>query len=164
MRNWLVVSFAVLTALALTGFSSGRKDKFRADLEGYQETPATLSSPASGEFEARLDENTQTIEFELTYTGFETAVNAAHIHLGRPGTTGGVIAFLCGGGGKPACDQGSGSVSGTIAPADVIGPVAQGIAAGEFEELVRALRANATYVNVHSVQFPSGEIRGAVED
>ena len=51
-------------------------------------------------------------------------------------------------------------MSGTIVPADVIGPAGQGIAGGEFEEVVRAIRAGATYVNVHNETYPSGEIRG----
>ncbi len=42
------------------------------------------------------------------------------------------------------------TVSGTITPAEVLAQTAQGIAAGEFEELVRALQAGAAYANVHS--------------
>jgi hypothetical protein len=44
-----------------------------------------------------------------------------------------------------------------------VGPAAQGIAAGEFAELVRAIKAGATYVNVHSSLFPTGEIRGQIK-
>ena len=51
-------------------------------------------------------------------------------------------------------------MTGTRTAADVVGPAGQGIAAGEFEELVRALRAGVTYANVHSQQFGGGEIRG----
>ena len=72
-----------------------------------------------------------------------------------------MVAFLCGGGDKPVCPA-SGTVTGVIDPADVIGPEDQGIAAGEFQELVRAIRRNATYVNVHTDAFPNGEIRGNV--
>ena len=46
----------------------------------------------------------------------------------------------------------------------MIGPGGQGIAAGEFAELVRAMRAGATYVNIHTTAFPGGEIRGQVSD
>jgi hypothetical protein len=41
-----------------------------------------------------------------------------------------------------------------------VGPAGQGIAAGEFDELVRAIKAGVTYANVHSEMFPGGEIRG----
>jgi hypothetical protein len=40
--------------------------------------------------------------------------------------------------------------------------VAQGIAAGEFAELVKAIRARRAYANVHSLKFPGGEIRGQI--
>jgi hypothetical protein len=49
-----------------------------------------------------------------------------------------------------------------IHASDVIGPAEQGIAPGEFRELVRAIRHNATYVNVHTEMFETGEIRGNV--
>jgi hypothetical protein len=45
--------------------------------------------------------------------GLEGSVTAAHIHLGQEDGVGGVIAFLCGGGGKPACPQ-SGEIRGQI--------------------------------------------------
>lgn len=60
-----------------------------------------------------------------------TAAGAAHIHLGARATTGGVSAFLCGGG-KPSCPPTGGTVTGTITRADVIGPASQGIEPGEF--------------------------------
>jgi hypothetical protein len=55
-------------------------------------------------------------------------------------------------------------VSGTITPLEVIGPNGQGIAPGEFEELVAAIRAGRAYANVHSAKFPGGEIRGQLND
>jgi hypothetical protein len=45
----------------------------------------------------------------------------------------------------------------------VIGPTGQGIAPGEFAELVRAIRAGATYANVHTDKHPTGEIRGHIQ-
>ena len=46
----------------------------------------------------------------------------------------------------------------------MIGPTAQGIAAGEFAELVDAIRHGVTYVNVHSTKYPGGEIRAQLEE
>ena len=46
--------------------------------------------------------------------------------------------------------------------ADVVGPAGQGVAAGEFEEVLTALREGVTYANVHSARNPLGEIRGQI--
>jgi hypothetical protein len=141
-------------------FARGRLP-FRAGLDGYQEAPATLSTAGRGVLFLHVNAAEDEAEFVLTYDGLEGgAVSAAHIHLGRPATTGGVMVFLCGGA-KPACPA-SGTVTGTLTAADVIGPAAQGIAAGEFDEFVAALRHRAAYVNVHTATFPGGEIRGAI--
>jgi len=53
-------------------------------------------------------------------------------------------------------------VTGVIDAADVIGPAGQGIAPGEFNELVRAIRSGNTYANVHTNMYPGGEIRGQI--
>jgi hypothetical protein len=97
-------------------------------------------------------------------------VRQAHIHLGQKGVNAGVIVFLCQTDTNrdptmlaPTCPQ-SGTVSGTLTAANVIGPANQGIAAMEFAELVAAIRAGAVYVNVHTAGFPGGEIRGQLDD
>src|SRR5262249_60439298 len=86
----------------------------------------------------------------------------AHIPFGQSRVSGGVMAFFCGGGGKPACPAAGVPVTGTIVAADVVGPTAQGINAGQFAEVVRAMRAGNSYANVQTSTFPNGEIRGHV--
>ena len=134
-----------------------------ATLSSFEETP-TLSTSGTGEFSAKISGSA--IEYELSYANLEGgAVLFAHIHLGARGTAGGVVAFLCGGGGKPSCPD-SGTVSGTIGPDDILAPIvmstAQGIAAGEFDEFVRAILSGTTYANVHTTGRPAGEIRGQI--
>jgi hypothetical protein len=76
-----------------------------------------------------------------------------------------VAAFLCGGSTKPApCPNVQGVVTGTIGVNDVVGPSGQGIDPGEWDELVAAIRAGHTYVNIHTPRWPGGEIRGQVND
>jgi hypothetical protein len=53
-------------------------------------------------------------------------------------------------------------VTGTLSAANVITQTAQGIAGGEFPEVINAMKAQVSYANVHSVQFPGGEIRGQI--
>jgi len=132
----------------------------RAVLSGFSEVPA-ISTTGSGSFEAKVSD--LVIEYVLSYEALEgTPTLAAHIHLGQADVNGGVAVFLCGGGGRPACTPGSGTFTGTITAADVIGPTAQGLAPGEIGELVRAILKGATYANVHTGPHPGGEIRGQI--
>jgi hypothetical protein len=153
-----IVSVVATTALAGDGGNA------RADLDGYQELSPTssVSTVGNGEFKAKI--RSQQIQYELRYRDLEGgAVLFAHIHFGQRATNGGVSAFLCGGGGKPPCPPSPATVTGTIVPTDVVGPAAQGIAPAQFDELVRAMRAGATYANVHTTQWPGGEIRGQID-
>ena len=152
------VAMAVTVATAKNG--NGHNKSLHAKLDGYQEVPEAISTPARGKLKLKI--SGEAVEYKLRYSGFSGAVNAAHIHFGRPAVNGGVIAFLCGGGDKPPCPANAGEVTGTIDPADVIGPADQGIAPGEFAEFVAALKAGATYANVHTPQYESGEIRGHI--
>jgi hypothetical protein len=160
MRRLLFVVAAtglLLAALAPVVAGDG-SNKFAARLNGYLETPS-ISGPGRGSFHLRI--HGPEIKFSLSYQNMPQTPVVAHIHFGRPDVAGGVSVFLCGGGGRPACPA-SGAITGTIVSTDVVGPTGQGIAAGEYAELVRAIRNGATYVNVHTAAFPAGEIRGNI--
>ena len=160
----LLAVFVTGAALTLAGVSlargGGDDDGGHAStrLTGYDETPS-ISTHARGSFEASIEDGK--IEFRLRYEGLEGGnASAAHVHLGQRHTAGGVSAFLCGGGGQAACPAGNADIKGEIVAANVIGPSGQGIAAGQFDELVAAIRAGAVYANVHTPTYPNGEIRG----
>ena len=136
---------------------------FSAKLVGFEETPSE-STPGRGSFRARIV-NGDTIHYRLHYQGFEAAEGAtlfSHIHFGQVGVAGGVAAFLCGGGNKPACTPTESTIEGDIVASDVVGPAGQGIDPGEFEELVTAMRKGYTYANVHTTLNPAGLIRGQI--
>ncbi len=185
LRVKLALGVAVLGAgvIATGAVAHDRASKIRADLIGYEEVPAQ-STAANGTFRAFINRNADEIVYTLSYSGpFNTggtppapgAVTQAHIHFGQFSVNGGISAFLCGTtsnpgpAGTPVCPQppADGSrvtVTGTITPASVIGPASQGIAAGEFNELVAAIRAGITYANIHTTVNPGGEIRGQISD
>lgn len=153
-----------LAAFASYGVADSGKGKNKGSVQSnrmssYQEVPS-VSANGKGRFQAKIKNST--IEYKLTYSGLSGPAVVAHIHFGQIGANGGVAAFLCGGGGKPACPA-SGTVSGTIVAADVVGPASQGIAAGEIGELIAAMRAGLTYANVHTANFPAGELRGQIK-
>lgn len=162
MSRARTLCLAALAAVAVVPRPSDADEgRLRATLRGYSEVPA-ISSTGMGRFTARVSEDLSAIHYELSYERLEATAVASHIHIGQKDVNGGVMAFLCGGGGKPACPT-EGTVTGTITAADVVGPAAQGIAPGEFAELLRAVDAGVTYVNVHSTKHPGGEIRGQVK-
>jgi hypothetical protein len=154
---------SIVSVVATTAVAGGGKSA-KAKLDGFQEVPA-ISTTGSGKFKAKIRSNPDRIDYTLTYRDLEGgAAAAAHIHLGQRSVNGGISAFLCGGGSKPPCPPQPATVTGTITPADVIGPSDQGIAPGEFDELVRAMRAGVTYANVHTPPtYPGGEIRGQIK-
>jgi hypothetical protein len=162
MRRYVIGTLATLAIVGtmLAPLVAGDSpNRFSASLNGFLENPS-VSTAGSGSFSLRIDG--QTIHFRLTYGNLTGPAQVAHIHFSRPGVNGGVSAFFCGGGTKPTACPASGTVSGTIVAADVAGPDGQGIAPGQYGELVRAIRAGATYANVHTTLFPGGEIRGNI--
>jgi hypothetical protein len=168
-KTALVMAFLLLASgFAVPFAQQSRNPNVSARLEPGQEVPA-VSSVARGHFKATIDDQAQQITYELTYSDLEGSVTQAHIHLGQRGANGGVMVFLCANppitppAGTPACPETSGTVSGLLIAADVIGPAAQGIDPGEFDEVVRNIRLGLAYANVHSTKFPGGEIRGQLE-
>ncbi len=175
----LIVGFSA-AATADEGRDKGDGDGFSARLSGYNEvhfiagTPAlrgAISTQARGSFRAVIDDRANTIHYELSYEGLESDVTQAHIHFGQRHTVGGIVVWLCETDAAkhpvpalrrpvtPQCPQ-AGTVTGTIGPDKVLTATGQGIDAGEFDEVVRAIRAGRVYANVHSATFGSGEIRG----
>jgi CHRD domain len=144
----------------------GAADTLSAKLKGYEEVPA-LFTLATGTFSATTTANS--IAYTLTYTKLSGAVQQAHIHFAQRGVSGGISAFLCtnlgnGPAGTPPCPGPmSGTISGTITAANVVGfAAAQNIAAGQIGKLLNAIKGGVAYADVHTVAYPTGEIRGQI--
>lgn len=170
LRLAVLVAVAAALAVVVTTAIAGGGKSIREQLTGYEEDPAPLSTTGKGTFHAWIDESEQRIFYRLRYEGLEGDVTQAHIHFGGRAQSGGISVWLCSNlaspptpAGTPACPLPEGSVSDSLEPADVVGPAGQGIGAGEFGELVDAIRAGATYANVHSTKYPAGEIRAQLD-
>jgi hypothetical protein len=149
------------------------KDHFSTKFSGFEEIGAlgagetgAILSGGTATLDLELDRQAQTLMYTLTFSGTNATVTQSHIHFGKRHVAGGVIVFLCsnlgnGPAGTQACPA-SGTVTGTITPADVVGPAGQGVAAGNFAGLVEALDNNTAYGNIHTTAFPAGEIRGQI--
>jgi CHRD domain len=171
-RIQLVAAVAIVSiasVVATTAVAGGGRE-ISEELEGFQEVPA-VSTEADGKFKAKV--HGDEIRWELRYEDLEGDVTQAHIHFGQRDVNGGISVWLCGNPdpannvnpppGTQLCPPDPAKISGTATEDDVVGPAGQGISAGEFDELLDAIREGVTYANVHSSMFRGGEIRGQLD-
>jgi hypothetical protein len=158
-------TIAALLLLGADGNARNGIEQFSASFSGFQEIAAILS-PGQGTLLLSVDKGNRIINFTLTYSGLSAPVTQSHIHFGKTHVVGGIIVFFCsnigGPAGTQACPSGGGTVTGMIAGVNVIGPTAQNVSPGDFDALVAAIESNTAYGNVHTSNFPSGEIRGQI--
>jgi hypothetical protein len=144
------LSTAIGVALAAAGFTvalaiaAPQEDTHRltAGLGARAEVPKPRGVPAgaSGRFTGTAveQENDRArVTWRLTFSRLSGRAAAAHIHAGRVGKAGGVLAALCG-----PCRSGQ-----------------RGTTMISHAQL-RTIRAGRAYVNVHTGKNPAGEIRG----
>jgi hypothetical protein len=163
------VAVVAIASVVATAAIAGGGNKVREELTGLQEVPVVLTG-AEGKFKARI--HSDSIEYTLRYEDLEGSITQAHIHIGQRLANGGISVWLCGNpsptvtppAGTQTCPPSPATITGTITADNVVGPAAQGIAAGEFDELVDAIRDGLTYANVHSTLAPGGEMRGQLND
>ena len=178
MKLLLRSALATITLLMAVAVGMARAESVHANLRGFEETPSAISTGASGEFHAKIIKDSL-IEYELSYSGLEGTITQSHIHFGRRGVSGGISLWLCQSATNkdptnraPTCPQeaqGLTTVKGSLTALNLVGPTAQGIVGGasggtaeEFAEIIKAIRANAAYANVHSSVYTTGEIRGQI--
>jgi hypothetical protein len=165
----LALSIAVIAAVSVSTlvWAQGFK-RISEFLTGYEETPSAVSTTGNGTFNARISNDDSSVTWELSYADLEGAVQQAHIHFGQKSVTGPISVFLCtnlgnGPAGTQPCPAPPATISGTFTAVDVTNLANErGISAGELDELIAAIRAGATYVNVHSTRWPGGEIRAQI--
>src|SRR5580765_1411613 len=89
---------------AVSGMQAASTEKFSAKLAGDNEVPPTAAT-ATGTFQMEIDNSTATptINFTMTYAGMTGNPTQSHLHFGQVNVSGGVMIYLCGGGGQPSC-------------------------------------------------------------
>lgn len=143
MRRKIISLSIAIAGVVLLSFSASAQQKFIAHLDGAQEVPSTPST-GFGVCIITLNAAETSIDVSCTYSGLTSNLQADHIHANAaPGVNAGIL-FGFGV---------TGGTSGTF-PA---GPFAVTPAQ------VANMRAHLWYVNLHSVNFPGGEIRGQVK-
>jgi hypothetical protein len=174
----LALAMALAAPLTVMG-AYANATEFSATYSGFEEVGAlaavgapnaetgAIFSPGTATLDLNLDRNARTLTFKLTFSGLSAPVTQSHIHFGQRHVPGGIMVFFCtnlnnGPAGTQACPAGGGTVTGMVTGANVLGPAAQNVKAGDFDALVAALDSESVYGNVHTTAFPSGEIRGQV--
>ena len=158
------IAFLAITAVAAFVLAApaahSQTESFFAKLSGSREVPP-ISTTGTADFSMTNQDGN--ITFSLTFSGLSSSLTLAHLHFAPSKVSGGVMIFLCGGGGQPDCPAATeGTITGTITSANVTGPTTQGIDVGDLDSALEAVRSNLSYVNMHTTNFASGEIRGQV--
>ena len=130
LRGLVLGTVIALLGVASYAIAGGGSKNFNGDpMIGYEENP-DISTVATGEFKARLSDDGNSLEYELSYSGLEGTVTQAHVHFGKRAINGGISFFLCGTAGNPSPRRhadlpgaGSARSRAQIEAADVIGPV-----------------------------------------
>jgi hypothetical protein len=132
----------------------------RAHMTGREEVPAK-DTKAQGQTNFQVSGEGDAIGYKLIVANIENVLQA-HIHLGPAGSNGPIVAWLYPSAPPaqliPGRSQGVLN-EGVITASSLVGP----LAAQPLSALLDAMRAGNTYVNVHTSQFPPGEIRGQID-
>jgi hypothetical protein len=154
------IFFALLLLLALAGTAlAGGNRNFRTHMTGAEEVPP-VETQAQGQTIFQLSKDGTELHYKLIVANIEN-VHMAHIHLAPAGANGPVVAWLYPSAPPPAPIEGRFSgvlAEGTITAADLVGP----LAGHSLSDLVDEIQAGNTYVNVHTLQNPAGEVRGQI--
>ena len=132
---------------------------FRAHLSGDQEVHH-VETNATGQATFQLSRDGESISYRLIVANIEN-VRMAHIHLAPAGENGPVVVWLYPS--APPAKVIPGRTDGVlqtgiITKDNLIGQLKD----QELSALVELMKDGRTYVNVHTVQYPLGEIRGQI--
>lgn len=115
--------------------------KFFADLSADEQSATTIS-PGTGRADFSLERETLRLSWKVTYNKLTSAATGAHIHgPQRPGTNAGIQVDLAPKGLQPLL-EGSAILT---------------------DAQLEYLLAGRMYVNIHSVRYPLGELRGQIQ-
>lgn len=160
LLSLLLIGNAAASALAANNNEEGGHE-YLTTLRGAAEVPM-VEVATSGTFELTINKEKTTAMFNLEVRDGK-AITEAHLHCGNVGENGPVFAWLSG------TIPGGFDVNGTLASATLSD--ANILASGSecavpitnIADLMTAIDAGDVYVNVHSVEHPSGVVRGQLE-
>jgi hypothetical protein len=143
MRKNLFVVLTIGLSAFIFSTTASAQQKFTVSLIGVQENPP-VHSPGRGSCVLTLDTAETEITLGCAYSGLGSNASAAHIHTNGPVGANGPVLFNL---------TGASGTSGTLTLAPTAVTPAQ----------VADLRAKRWYVNIHTTNFPDGEVRGQIK-
>jgi hypothetical protein len=160
MKLRLLSAIVLVLLVATVGTAAAESDhNFRAHLKGAAEVPPA-DTQAQGQAIFQFSEDGASLTYKLIVANINN-VRMSHIHLAPPGENGPIVLWLYPSAPPaqliPGRFQGV-LAEGTVSAADLVGP----LAGMSLADLKAAMQEGQTYVNVHTDQFPGGEIRGAI--
>ena len=164
MKNLRTWTAAVMACALLAATANAEILEFNIAVDGGQEVPATAST-AVGAAQLLYDTDTQLFDFDLMVFGIDLAdlldVGAnstpVHIHYGAAGVNGGIAVDL--GYFASFADDGLGI---RLEIQDALFGGVQGNLTTDLSTNEAALFAGELYVNIHTTDYPAGEIRGQI--
>jgi hypothetical protein len=135
-------------SLAVAAWRGG-DDTHKVVLTGSAERPNKVNTAATGTAEFRWSDDNKDISYTVSVKGLSSLPTGVHIH--GPADSNGTAPVLA------TLDLVDTSMTGTIAKGTIGGSVFEKITREALKELFDWGRA---YVNVHTKNYPDGEIRG----
>lgn len=159
MKRQLAAAVGLIGLMAFSGVAYGGGLRFKAELSGDQEV-IPVETDARGDAKFLVNWTETEIEFEFEVKNGEGILGAvgAHIHCAPRGENGPIAVFLAGQA-APGGFQGKVEMKGTFTGSQL----AVTACGTTIAELVSSMLGGNTYVNVHSVANPPGEVRGQIE-
>jgi hypothetical protein len=157
MRQLLLAAVATAFIAVVTTPAQAQTIELTATLTGANETPAPgIASGSYGTATVTVDLATQTINWVIDVWNMPSGVNNAHFHVGGPGLAGPTVVNVA----FPANISNDFRLTGSATSANLMVRADQGIRS--WEDFLQSLVGGQTYLNIHSANFPGGEIRGQV--
>ena len=150
----------VTTGLITSIFAQQNLNRFAAKLSGSNEVPPVATAAlGTATFHVLPVGHQQVINYELHLKNIK-GVTGAHIHIGKQGENGPVVAGLF----NPSMSgPPTGVINGLLSAGSLTSSQLTGPLAGKtIDNLLIIIRGGVAYVNVHTTQNQNGEIRGQI--
>ena len=158
MHSFRFAGPALVVGLATFGFaacSSDPQEKYVAELRSSNEVPVN-SSTAAGRVVLLVSRDGSYAEYSVEQGGLTGGIRGGHFHRAATGVNGPIVlSFFFNPDGTPL----TAPVPGTT-DLEINKSIARTITKAQLDPILADLRAGNLYANIHTPNFPGGEIRG----